>query len=121
MIPKNWPGRSPPCRRTSRRSVQKAHRRSGPCGWATITHPYHPFRGRRFEILETKIIAGEEALVLKGSYRGNFAVPREWTDRAHPQDQRQASVSILSARHLLALMQLAQRLKDGQESLTDGC
>jgi hypothetical protein len=51
---------------------------------AEITHPYHPFSGQKFRILKTRQVAGEETLILEGTYRGTFAVLREWTDRAAP-------------------------------------
>ena len=53
-------------------------------GWATVNHPFHPLRNQRFRVLKLRKVAGEDTLILQGSYRGTFAVPREWTDQADP-------------------------------------
>jgi hypothetical protein len=53
-------------------------------GWATITHPFHPLRGQRFAVLKSRLISGIESLSLRGTTGGTFAVPRNWTDLAHP-------------------------------------
>lgn len=86
-------------------------------GWAEITHPYHPFRGRRFKILKTRKVAGEDTIILQGSYRGTFAVPREWTDQADPgsYDQLDIRAPILCFRCLLTLTELIEQI--GKESL----
>jgi len=49
-------------------------------GWAEICHPFHPLRGRRFEVLKQRPLAGVETLILRELERGTFSVPREWTD-----------------------------------------
>ena len=55
-------------------------------GWTTITHPFHPLCGKRFEILFNKTFNKRDILSLKIlDYRtGTIAVPREWTDKADP-------------------------------------
>ena len=80
-------------------------------GWAKITHPYHPFRGQRFKILKTRKVAGEDTIILQGSYRGTFAVPREWTDQADPSSYAQLDIHapILCFRRLLTLIELIEQ------------
>jgi hypothetical protein len=53
-------------------------------GWAEISHPFHPLRGRRFEVLKKRRVAGVDTLILRELERGTLSVPREWTDWADP-------------------------------------
>ena len=56
-------------------------------GWATITHPFHPLQGKRFEIVSNKTFKNRDILSLKTSIQGTgtIAIPREWTDKADPE------------------------------------
>lgn len=70
-------------------------------------------KGRTFSILKTRSVAGVETLVLQGSSRGTFAVPREWTDQAEPcasysPDQQPP---IFDSRRLVALAELIRQLE----------
>src|SRR5208282_2803515 len=65
-----------------RRSGQTALVHRSPLGWAEISHPFHPLRGRRFEVLKKRRVAGVDTLILGELERGTFSVPREWTDWA---------------------------------------
>ncbi|MGA2077425.1 MAG: DUF5372 family protein, partial [Terriglobia bacterium] len=67
-----------------RRSGQTALVPRSPLGWAEISHPFHPLRGRRFEVLKKRRVAGVDTLILGELERGTFSVPREWTDWADP-------------------------------------
>ena len=67
-----------------RRLEQTALVRHSPLGWAEISHPFHPLRGRRFEVLKKRRVAGVDTLILRELERGTFSVPREWTDWADP-------------------------------------
>ena len=99
------------------RSVLNALQHKEDLGWAEITHPYHPFRDQRFKILKTRKVAGEDTIILQGSYRGTFAVPREWTDQADPSsyDQLDIRAPILCFRRLLTLAELIEQI--GKEGL----
>ena len=55
-----------------------------PLGWAEISHPFHPLRGRRFEVLKKRRVAGVDTLILGELERGTLSVRREWTDWAYP-------------------------------------
>jgi hypothetical protein len=57
---------------------------SSALGWAEIVHPFHPLRGRRFEVLKKRRIAGVDALILRELERGTLSIPRAWTDWADP-------------------------------------
>src|ERR1035441_3602722 len=67
-----------------RRSEQTALVHSSPWGWAEISHPFHPLRGRRFEVLKKRRVAGVDTLILRELERGTLSIPREWTDWADP-------------------------------------
>jgi hypothetical protein len=54
-------------------------------GWAIITHPFHPLRGKRFEVLKTRQFAGTETLILRAPEHGSFALARDWTDWGTPE------------------------------------
>ena len=68
----------------SLRSEQTALVNYSPLGWAEISHPFHPLRGRRFEVLKKRRIAGVDTLILRELERGTLSIPREWTDWADP-------------------------------------
>jgi len=81
-------------------------------GWAEIIHPFHPFRGQRYEILKTRRVAGVETLILRHPELGSYAVAREWTDRAEhlPQDTLAPSRYPFDAERLLQLAALLEQL-----------
>jgi hypothetical protein len=41
-------------------------------------------KGQTFPILKARRVSGIDTLILCGSSRSTFAVPRSWTDRADP-------------------------------------
>ena len=67
-----------------RRLEQTALVPHSPLGWAEISHPFHPLRGRQFEVLKKRRVAGVDTLILRELERGTFSVPREWTGWADP-------------------------------------
>jgi hypothetical protein len=85
-------------------------------GSAQITHPFHPLKGQTFPILQSKRISGKDLLFLRGTDRGTFAVPREWTDQADPSPLAAVGLppTILEARCLLALVELLRPLSAGK-------
>ena len=96
------------------RSVLNALKHNEDLGYATITHPFHPFKDQRFKVLKRRKVAGENTIILQGSYRGTFAVPIEWTDQADPTpyDFEKTSPPILSFRCLIALTEIIERLEE---------
>jgi len=81
-------------------------------GWAEIRHPFHPLRGRRFEVLKKRRIAGVDTLILRELERGTFTVAREWTDWADPSPYDLVGVSPqrLGAESLFELVALLDQL-----------
>src|SRR4051794_10438899 len=103
---------APACRSRSGRSSPTAPGHSGLSGSAQITHPFHPLNGQSFPVLQCKRIGGIDTLFLRGTDRGTFAVPREWTDQADPSPLAALGLppTVLEARCLLALVDLLQSL-----------
>jgi hypothetical protein len=79
---------SPRPRRTALLSNQ-------PLGSAEVVHPFHPLRGKRFDVLKIRRVAGIERLSLRDPILGSFAMPREWTDWASPEERARARGSSL--------------------------
>jgi hypothetical protein len=81
-------------------------------GWALITHPFHPLKGRRFAILKIRKVAGREVLSLYDEQRGSLPIPRDWTDQAVLSEDAGLiePAPILDARCLLKLHDLVQTL-----------
>src|SRR5262249_40018351 len=52
--------------------------------WAEVCHPFHPLRGRRFQVLKERRTAGIDTFLLRDPDHGTFSIAREWTDRADP-------------------------------------
>jgi hypothetical protein len=82
-------------------------------GWATVTHPFHPLRGKRFLVLKARRAGGREVLSLFDEQQGTIALPREWTDHAPPSTVSGVlpQAPILHPAYLLQLCELAQLLK----------
>ena len=99
-------------------SAPTALHRNQPLGWATISHPYHPFHNKKFRILKTRKVSGEDTLILEGTDRGTFAVLRDWTDKADPNlyDSLGSDNPILSLEGLLALTKLIDQTKKRVDS-----
>ena len=102
-----------------------------PLGWAEISHPFHPLRGRRFEVLKKRRVAGIDTLILRELERGTLSVPREWTDWADPSpyDSLTLPPHRLAADCLFELVALLDALsasspscpgKDPQKSIDKG-
>jgi hypothetical protein len=73
-------------------------------GWATITHPFHPLRSQRFEVLKTRRVAGTDTLILRHPDRGSYTVAQEWTDWGLPE----ASIGPSETTHKFAVGPLLQ-------------
>ena len=86
-------------------------------GWAEIRHPFHPLRGRRFEVLKKRRIAGVDTLILRELERGSFSVAREWTDWADPRlsDSLGFPIRRLDAQLLLELATLLEVLTNPKQ------
>jgi hypothetical protein len=100
-------------------------------GWAEIVHPFHPLRGRRFEVVKKRRVAGVDTLILRELERGTLSMPREWTDWADPSpyDPLTLPPHRLAADCLFELVALLEALaapspsspgKDPQKSIDKG-
>ena len=86
-------------------------------GRAEIRHPLHPLRGRRFEVLKKRRIAGVDTLILRELERGSFSVAREWTDWGDPSlsDSLGFPIRRLDAQLLLELATLLEVLTNPKQ------
>ena len=100
------------------RSKRTAHNNE-PSVWTEITHPYHPFRGKRLRVLKTKKISGEETVILEGTERGTISVLREWTDLSDPSNEINSGLEqpALSVRKLIELAELVELLEKRLEKI----
>jgi hypothetical protein len=46
-----------------------------------VTHPFHPLRGQRLEVLYVKGRAGDTVFVCSGGVSGQITLPESWTGR----------------------------------------
>ena len=75
-----------------------------------VVHPFHPFRGERFEVLKTRCVAGVATVVVRHPKLGTCALAQEWTDWAAPSacpaldDERLALVEFESLHELATLL-----------------
>ena len=69
----------------SPRLIRTAQSPNEASGWVEVRHPFHPFRGQRFQVLKRRRVGGTDTLILRDEGRGSFAVPVQWTDRAVPE------------------------------------
>ena len=83
-----------------------------PLGWATITHPFHPRRRQRFEVIKIRQISGVKTLTLRLRSGGTLTVNREWTDHAEPSPYSSLNIDapILSVHSLLAISELVENI-----------
>ena len=91
-------------------------------GWATITHPFHPLRSQRYEVLKTRRVAGTDTLILRHPDRGSYTVAREWTDWRIPDDSTLTDLPArkLDAAALLHLSSLLEQVgKKSREALDE--
>jgi Family of unknown function (DUF5372) len=64
-------------------------------GFVVVTHPFHPLRGQRLEVLYTKARGGKRVFVCSGGVSGLITLPLLWTDRGEqPQLQRLSVVGL---------------------------
>jgi hypothetical protein len=80
--------------------------------WAEITHPFHPRKGLRYQILKSRRVSGKETLILKDSRRGTFAVDRDWTNLADPCAAKGPRPPILDFKALIELVILIKELNN---------
>jgi hypothetical protein len=87
-------------------------------GCIIITHPYHPFSGKRFKILKIRKVSDIDTYIVKGTEKGTFAIPRDWTDHADPDpyDELKNMIKpILSFHCLFLLIDLVEIMKKNEK------
>ena len=53
-------------------------------GFVIVTHPFHPLRGERLEVLFVKRRGTDVVFVCAGTAGGQVTLPHSWTDRSEP-------------------------------------
>ena len=61
-------------------------------GFVIVTHPFHPLRGERLEVLFVKRRGADAVFVCAGAVGGQVTLPNSWTDRSEPALAHRLSV-----------------------------
>ena len=61
-------------------------------GFVVVTHPFHPLRGQRLEVLFVKRRGAGRVFVCAGAVSGQVTLPASWTDRGDPPGAHRLSV-----------------------------
>jgi hypothetical protein len=87
--------------------------------WITITHPFHPLCGHKFQLLKSRNYQGVSYLSLRIKDGGTLSVPTDWTCRAESHLYQAAGVepTMLSTPHLFELAELLKTLNHSQKGL----
>jgi hypothetical protein len=65
-------------------------------GSVVVTHPFHPLRGQRLEVLYAKRRGADTVFVCAGGVSGQVTLPQAWTDRGEPPLERRLSAGRLA-------------------------
>ena len=79
-----------------RRPRHSAGSPSSLSGSVVVTHPFHPLKGERLEILYSKKRGADTVLVCAGGVSGQITLPLAWTDRGEPPAPRRLSAEGLA-------------------------
>jgi hypothetical protein len=90
----------------SRRTRHSAVVPSDLSGFVVVTHPFHPLKGQRLEVLYAKRRGAEVVFVCAGGVSGQITLLQSWTDRGEQPVARR-----LSAEGLAGLDTLARSLR----------
>ena len=75
-----------------RRRRHSAASSSDGLGFVVVSHPFHPLRGRRLEVLFAKRRDEGVVFVCAGGLYGSVTLPEAWTDRGAPAEEHRLSV-----------------------------
>ena len=65
-------------------------------GFVVVTHPFHPLRGQRLEVLFVKRRGTDMVFVCAGTAGGQVTLAHSWTDRSEPAVAHRLSVQGLA-------------------------
>jgi hypothetical protein len=66
-------------------------------GSLVVTHPFHPLRGERLEVLFVRRIGASRIYSCEGGPLGSVSLPEDATDRGPGPGERSLSVEVLAA------------------------
>ena len=75
-----------------------------------VTHPFHPLRGERLEVLFVRRVDAGRIYVCEGGPLGSVSLPEDATDRGPLPAERPLSIDFLAA-----LVALVADLSGGRE------
>lgn len=64
-------------------------------GSLVVTHPFHPLRGQRLEVFESRRWARSRLYVCDGGAFGTVVLSEEWTDRGPEPAERPLTLGVL--------------------------
>ena len=75
---------------------------SSPSDSVVVTHPFHPLKGERLEVLYSKKRGSGTVFVCSGGVSGQITLPLAWTDRGESPAPQRLSVDGLAELDTLA-------------------
>jgi len=79
-----------------RRKRHNAASSSDPSDFVVVTHPFHPLKGQRLEVLYARRRGAGTVFVCPGGVSGQITLPQAWTDRGEPPLARRLSADGLA-------------------------
>ena len=97
--------------------------RNEPLGWATITHPFHPLRGQRVEVVRMRRGGSEPELIIRLPDGLHTPVAMSLTDYATPPELNPAPgpLPLLDVEGLRQMVQLIDHLRQQSADLSGPC
>ena len=83
-------------RRPPQRSAHNARSSDTSSDWIVVTHPFHPFVGRRLRVLFERRHGDGRFYVCEGGRPGTTTVAEEWTNRGAAPGQRPLTYEALA-------------------------
>jgi len=103
-----------------RKPLGTAPNEAGAVHSTRITHPFHPWTGRKVEVLDHRKVGAGERVLLEGVDGRRTWIPASWTDIASPDPFLVASNSRASFR-VEDLLRLVELLSDLAEDTGRKC
>ena len=80
-------------------------------GCLTITHPFHPFFGQSYKILQKRFVKNQNTLLLRCPEKGDFIVPEEWTNLNSFSENLDNSYNEISVDCVIKLCELVKKMQ----------
>ena len=80
----------------SRQTLDTAVSPGGSLGSVVVTHPFHPLRGHRLDVLQTRRWGASRMYVCDGGLFGSVVLSEEATDRGPEAAERPLTLEVLA-------------------------